>query len=114
MELKSYSILLTMLSGHLAAEPGSGKAGLVKVGRARDEEGVGDAVAADAVVVRRQRELIKVDANLTDGELEDDGVPLQREDAHRRVDATGEQAGVVRRDEVGFIAGHHGATGALV
>lgn len=78
-----------MLSGHLAAEAIRGQTRLVKVGRSRDEKGVGDAVAAGAVVVRRQGELVKVNANLANGKLEDNRVPLQREDAHGRVDATG-------------------------
>lgn len=81
--------ILTVLSGHLTAETIRRQTRLVKVGGPGDEKGVGDAVAAGAVVVRRQGKLIKVNANLADGKLEDNRVPLQREDAHGRVDATG-------------------------
>lgn len=62
----------------------------------------------------RERELIKVNANLTDGKLDDNWVSLQCKNAHWWVDATCQQTWVAGRDKVRFIAGHYGTTAALV
>lgn len=79
-----------MLPGHLSAKTSGGQTSLIKIGRPRNEKGVGDAVAANTVIMGSQRKLIKIDANLTDGKLENDRVALQCKDADWWVDATGQ------------------------
>lgn len=103
-----------MLTGELTAQSVGGQSRLIKVDGPRDEERVGDAIATGALVMRGQTEFIEIDAHLADGVLDDHGIAMQGEDANGWIDPGGQQRGVVRRDKVCLVRGHHRSTSALV